>query len=183
MITGQSTLLGGPYILLIAVAASLTAFFLISKMLSVHSRPQTGFPVVNTIGAFLIAPALPLLILFIVGEVVSSRHVSPFEHDHGQMPWWIGIWLVPVPAIIMSWPGYLSFLVLGIPTLYILYGYGHTGYIICALFGALYCSIAVLFIMPWPAIQFYAPLGALSGIVTKLIVFGRNPNKCNLTNH
>jgi hypothetical protein len=63
------------------------------------------------------------------------------------MPWLISYILIPLLAVIVSSvPGYVSFLVLGVPTLYYLYKANVTGYGICTLFGALYASIAALVI-------------------------------------
>jgi hypothetical protein len=79
------------------------------------------------------------------------------------MPWLISYILIPLLAVIVSSvPGYVSFLVLGVPTLYYLYKANVTGYGICTLFGALYASIAALVITPaLPVLEIFAPLGAI----------------------
>jgi hypothetical protein len=80
--------------------------------------------------------------------------------------------------------GFITFLVLGIPTLYLLYRWNRLGFGWFMLFGALYTALPVPFLPTnyhshsylANAIAFisvYAPIGIFGGILTRLMVFGR----------
>jgi hypothetical protein len=53
-----------------------------------------------------------------------------------------GLMFLPLASIMLAWPGCLTFLALGLPTLYWLFRTNHTGFIIFAFFGALYTALA-----------------------------------------
>lgn len=92
-----------------------------------------------------------------------------------------GAMSLPVAAIMYAWPGALVFLVLGWPTLYVLFRTNHTSFLTFAFFGALYTAL------PWALFQVLAQsrrglflnfnvlfiaIGLVNGTLTRLILVG-----------
>ena len=90
--------------------------------------------------------------------------------------------LLPVVSIVYAWPGCITFLLLGLPTIYGLFRFNRTGYLPFILFGALYTAV------PWIILQgllhpprarflqlvpLFAIIGIVNGLLTRLIIFGR----------
>jgi MFS superfamily sulfate permease-like transporter len=82
----------------------------------------------------------------------------------------------------------LIFLIVGAGTIYLLYRAGRTDFGVFATFGALYTPLSWLLLSPIHPLHWnlfllqlrelpaYAVIGALSGILTILIIFGRRRN-------
>ena len=91
-----------------------------------------------------------------------------------------------LPAVFyLAVPGYLVFLILGIPTIYFLYRWKRLGFGWFALFGVLYTSLAfailglciyhdrsTYFITLKAYLQIWGVAGFFGGVLTRLIVFG-----------
>jgi len=139
------------------------------------SLPGKAFPVGRVLIAALVVPVFPLLAITVVGELGPTPGQSLADRL-----------LAPLTAPLLSWPGYVVFFLAGVPTIYLLYRWNHFGFALFAAFGALYTSLAVCFIVhPYPfswslyfetlrgTLPLFAGLGALAGILTRLVVFGR----------
>jgi hypothetical protein len=129
-------------------------------------------------------PPLAMSLFFLWMQI--HDHPRPSPYDHENWPWFIGyIWLPLVGLILSSVPGYISFLVLGVPTLYYSHKFNVTGYGIYTFFGTLYAFIAALVIARALAVLavlvIFAPLGAFAGILTRMIVFGLNSNNTSIS--
>jgi uncharacterized BrkB/YihY/UPF0761 family membrane protein len=131
--------------------------------------PEKRFPVYRAliaVAAVSIFTPLVVLLLSIVGT-------KPALHELAALP---------VPAILFAWPGCVTFLALGLPTLYGLFRLNRTGFVIFALFGALYTALPwlVLHVALRPPrerflnfVPMFLVIGIGNGIITRLIAFGR----------
>lgn len=132
---------------------------------------RKNFPIGRTVVAFFVAPQIPLILL---SAIVSAFH--PHWEWHPTFEWALALlWpLLMIP--IVPWPAYAVFLAIGAPTLYMLYRLNRLSFALFAFFGALYTGLtALLLITPRSADMAltFAGVGALDGILVRLIVFGR----------
>ncbi|MGA8028287.1 MAG: hypothetical protein WB992_14180 [Bryobacteraceae bacterium] len=141
--------------------------------------PARGrFPIVRALIAMIVVP-----VATVVGPALPGAF-RPHSYPPDQFSLYV-LFLESMGALSLAIPGYLVFLVLGIPTMYLLYRSNRLGFAWFMLFGALYTAL------PFPMlglyaysnrseyvnvvrafISLYAPIGILGGILTRLIVFG-----------
>jgi len=145
------------------------------------------FPIGHVLLAGFIVPAFPLLAITIANELSPK----PWRQSNSFIDF-----LLLIPAeVLVSWPGYVVFFLLGVPTTYLLYRWHHVGFLLFAVIGAIYTSLAVcLLVHPYPftwplyfdtlraSLPLFAGLGAGAGVLTRLIVFGRRLSKDLLEN-
>jgi hypothetical protein len=138
------------------------------------------FPIRRVLIAFLVIPGFSNLALAVLNVIWSLTHAPA-----GQQPEAVAD--AVALAILFSWPGYLTFLVIGLPTLYALYRVGWSGFTIFAVIGAVYTFLPwfVLGESPahisreayvrdsWEQFKVLGSVGAVNGILTRLIVVGR----------
>lgn len=105
----------------------------------------------------------------------GESRLSDFLHD---------LLLLPAVSVIFAWPGYVIFLVLGVPTLYFLFRYKRADLVIFLLVGA-FCTPLPFFVLALlpphrpgqvknelDAVPLFALLGLFNGFLTWLIVLG-----------
>jgi hypothetical protein len=138
-----------------------------------YSRDTAGkrFPIGRVLIALVVVSILtPLIVLLYPGMASGPR--------------WYDFVALFVVSLLLAWPGCLTFLVLGLPTLYLLFRTNHIGFPIFALFGGLYTALpwVVLQIIQRPPrgkflqlVPMFFAIGLINGILTRLIVFGRRP--------
>jgi len=138
------------------------------------------FPIRRVLIALLVIPLISNLGLALLNMIWSLTHAPV-----GQQPEAAANAIAL--AILFSWPGYLTFLVIGLPTLYALYRVGWSGFTIFAVIGAAYTFLPwfVLGESPshiswdayirdfWEQFKIFGSVGAMNGILTRLIVVGR----------
>lgn len=147
-----------------------------------------GFPIIRVLIAGLIIPSFPLLAVFVANQLSPTPMRESFTLAESLL-------VFPVYAA-LSWPGYVVFFLLGVPTIYLLYRWNHFGFIIFGIFGALYTCLGVYFaIDPYPnqpernfevtlgLAPIFGWLGALAGVLTRLIVFGPGSGTRQLLTH
>ncbi len=125
--------------------------------------------------------ALVDLVVVSIGTPFLFFSLSLFGHRWTKDDLY-GLAFLPLASILFAWPGCITFLVVGLPTLYLLYRTKQTDFLTFALLGGVYTAL------PWVVLQIVqrpphgkflqlAPLffdiGLANGIITRLIVFGR----------
>jgi len=133
-----------------------------------------------------------LIALLIVPPVTIGLSAIAFSSDHRWPRPFPGIteWLrqmlefAAFLVILGSWPGYIAFVVLGLPTLYVLYRLNQSEFSLFALLGLICTSvawIAFFYIIPPndnPRMALlcstppWAILGLVAGVLTRLVVVG-----------
>ena len=126
------------------------------------------FPFWRVLLAMAVASIFPPFVLFALSMSASRPALSDLA-------------LLPLVSILYAWPGCLTFLLFGLPTLYFLLRAHRTGFVTFAFFGALYTAL------PWVILQAiqhpprhkflqlvptFAEIGIVNGIFTRLIVVG-----------
>lgn len=128
----------------------------------------------------IVVPIATIVVPEFVAEPFQRK--APWEHDS----WWntlrYGFLFTLAVASSYAIPGYITFLVLGIPTLYLLYRWNRLGFGWFMFFGALYTALPFLFLRSnyaghWASfragVSSFGPVGVLGGLLTRLIIFGR----------
>lgn len=139
------------------------------------------FPIARTVIAFLVIPLFSNLALLLINRVWSLTHSGPVGGAEAQngLEW---IFL----AIIYSWVGYLTFLLLGLPTLYALYRLHWSGFLAFIVIGTFdtFLPWVVLGFGPhahahpgrmslvylWEEFKAVGTVGAINGVLTRLIL-------------
>lgn len=148
------------------------------------------FPIYRALVALIVVPPLILAIfpflIFLLGLIINRRSSAAIPGEH-----WSGfdLLLFPVVTVIYSWPGYIAFALLGLPTLYLLYRWNRVELVLFGAIGAVYTCLA------WVLFEFIAqrdpaaraeymrmtPIwvvaGFIGGVLTRCIVHWRSvPN-------
>ena len=140
------------------------------------------FPGYRVLIAFLVIPIFSMLAFLMDNQIWLLTHPSRGMEKPALWDWsWIGF------AVVFSWPGYLVFLVLGIPTLYVLYRRKETAFALFALIGMVYAFlpavVAGLTVRPFVPHVYLSFLmgecvalgliGVIDGILVRLIVLDK----------
>jgi hypothetical protein len=136
------------------------------------------FPVFRALIAFFVIPVFTVLVYFLPGAALWRTAPGPAFGTEDLREW-------TIVAIIFAWPGYIAFLVLGLPTAYLLFRSHRTGFGMFAFFGAVYTSLPWLILgitcpMNWArylaqlkeTMPVFAAIGVVGGLLTRLIIFG-----------
>ena len=133
------------------------------------------FPLQKSLVALLVVPPSTFCFVGLIATCLARVKEWPPIAD---VAWY------PLYYIVFAWPGYIVFLVLGLPSLYILFRYKYLSLWVFMLIGALYTSatwIVISLLGPPSLDRFAASLretfifvlaGALGGALTRTIVFG-----------
>jgi hypothetical protein len=127
-------------------------------------------------------PGRLLLATFLVPICSNVVFLFPayYEVRHGIRDFATSLVMLPAVAAIFAWPGFLVFLVLGIPTLYLLHRLRRTGFLLCALFGALYTPLSFIVLditqlSPQHKVLQSAPTLAVGDYILHAMACGRLP--------
>ena len=91
------------------------------------------FPIYRALLALLVVPPFTMLVYFLIGSV--SHPLEPGE-----------LRSLVLACLIFALPGYIVFLGLGLPTIYVLFDLRKTGFGTFAFFGMVYTSLPWVFI-------------------------------------
>lgn len=129
------------------------------------------FPVARTAIAFVVIPLVTSYAFFLPAAFAVKSNLREFA---------MSMAILPVDALLYAWPGYVTFLIIGVPTIYLLYRADRIDFWLFACFGALYTAWVMLhLVMKSPRGNYiglavmFAVIGLANGILTRLIVFGR----------
>jgi hypothetical protein len=134
------------------------------------------FPIRRTLIAFLVIPPLSNEIMLFMTQRIGTEGIFTYVCE------------ISFIAVAYSWIGYMTFLLLGLPALYLLHRLNWSNFFIFALIGALYT------VTPWllvsfrrgpvtpmrvvlsvrGALLFFGLFGVFNGLLTRLIVLGRS---------
>jgi hypothetical protein len=135
------------------------------------------FPVARAGIAFLVIPLFTSYVFFVPGIFAARSNLRELA---------MSMAILPVDALLYAWPGYVTFLIVGVPTLYVLYRLNRTAFWLFACLGALYTALPCMIlrlVAKSPRGDYlglasiFAVIGLANGILTRLIVFGRRPTK------
>lgn len=148
----------------------------------INAVSQRPFPIARSFIALIVVPVGTVVVPLFIGDLF--QRTPPWEH----LSWWasLKLWFLftASAACYYAIPGYITFLVLGIPSLYLLHRWKRLGFGWFMLLGALYTALPFPF-LAWfvgyrseylaivgPYTSVFALVGILGGILTRLIVFG-----------
>ncbi len=129
---------------------------------------------------FLLIPPFTIAFAFALQRIMVTLQ----GHDKSGESFMQALLGLLVISFLFSWPGYLTFFILGLPTLYLLFRLSWTSASVFIIIGAVYATLPWLFLgLPHPCdrgvyvqhisveIPFFAVAGAISGALMWFLLF------------